>query len=91
MNFPDRWQDCEAFIEALLKRQYVTRDEAGNVGPLMADGIYLYMYELWKDGSTRTIDALLLANQALSEVIKQLSIVDQALSAAQEHLPSAPK
>ena len=50
INFPKRWQDCEAFIEALLARGYVRRDDAGNVGPLMADGIYLYMYELWQDG-----------------------------------------
>lgn len=50
MNCPDRWQDCEAFIEALLQRKYVTKDEANNVGPLMADGIYIYMYELWRDG-----------------------------------------
>ena len=49
MNFPRRWQDCDAFIEALLQRKYVQRDDAGNVGPLMADGIYLYMYELWQD------------------------------------------
>lgn len=50
MSFPNRWQDCEAFIEALLQRKYVTMDAEGCVGPLMADGIYLYMYELWQDG-----------------------------------------
>jgi hypothetical protein len=50
MKPPPRWQDCEPFVAALLKRQYVVRDSAGELLLPMSPGLYLYMYELWQDG-----------------------------------------
>ena len=48
--FPERWQDCQPFIEALVKRGCVTRDDGKHVQLLMPDGFYLYLYELFQDG-----------------------------------------
>lgn len=48
-KFPPRWQDCEPFVNALVKREYVQRFGKG-FRLLLSDGCYLYMYELWQDG-----------------------------------------
>jgi len=41
-----RWQDTRAFVRALKARGYL----AENNRPVMSDGIYLYLFELWIDG-----------------------------------------
>lgn len=43
---PKRWQDSKAFVRALAAREYLVDNR-----PVMSDGIYLYMYELWQDGT----------------------------------------
>lgn len=40
-----RWQDCRAFVRALRARKYLVEDR-----PVMSEGIYWYLYELWQDG-----------------------------------------
>jgi hypothetical protein len=46
---PKRWRDDEPFVEALLRREYLTRRPDGNLQLCMAEGQYLYMWELWQD------------------------------------------
>ena len=41
-----RWQDCRPFVRALEARAYLVEGR-----PVMSDGLYLYMYELWQDGA----------------------------------------
>jgi hypothetical protein len=41
-----RWQDCRSFVRALEARKYLVDGR-----PVMADGIYWYLYELWQDGT----------------------------------------
>lgn len=43
---PKGWQDNAAFRWDLTKRGYLTPNGA----PTMSHGIYLYMYEAWRDG-----------------------------------------
>jgi len=43
---PKRWQDCRPFVRALEARAYLVEGR-----PVMSDGIYLYLYELWQDGA----------------------------------------
>lgn len=43
---PRRWQDCRPFVRALEARAYLVEGR-----PVMSDGIYLYLYELWQDGT----------------------------------------
>lgn len=47
---PRNWRKCEPFVAALLEREYVRREGEG-LHLCMADGIYLYLYELWQDGA----------------------------------------
>lgn len=58
MTLPTRWQDCTSFKEALIKRGYLTFDEANNEKTLMADSVYLCMYELWQDGLGAKIETV---------------------------------
>lgn len=46
MPRPKRWQDCKPFVEALAARSYLVEGR-----PVMSDGIYWYLYELWQDGT----------------------------------------
>jgi hypothetical protein len=46
MPRPKRWQDCKPFVRALSARQYLVDGR-----PVMSDGIYWYLYELWQDGT----------------------------------------
>lgn len=50
---PKRWQDCRAFVRALEARDYLVDGR-----PCMSDGIYLYMYELWRDGAHFVLRAM---------------------------------
>ena len=52
MNFPKRWQDCDPFLDALVRRQYLNQDtkDFSVLRQNMSDGAYLYLYELWQDG-----------------------------------------
>lgn len=50
---PGRWADCEPFVTDLLARQYVRWEDDGKLHLCMSLGIYLYMYELWRDGHER--------------------------------------
>lgn len=45
-----RWQDCQSFTDALVARQYLSKDATGNLKTCMPEGVYLYMWELWQDG-----------------------------------------
>jgi hypothetical protein len=40
------WRDCRAFVRALRAREYLVDDR-----PVMSEGIYWYLYELWQDGT----------------------------------------
>jgi hypothetical protein len=42
---PKRWQDCKRFVRTLRARAYLVKGR-----PVMSAGLYLYMYELWRDG-----------------------------------------
>jgi hypothetical protein len=50
---PKRWQDCRAFVRDLIEREYLVEGR-----PVMSDGIYLYMYELWRDGARFALRAM---------------------------------
>lgn len=43
---PKHWRDCRAFVRALEARAYLVEGR-----PVMSDGIYWYLYELWQDGT----------------------------------------
>lgn len=51
---PKRWQDCPRFVRALRERCYLVNDR-----PVVSEGLYLYMYELWRDGWREGRTALL--------------------------------
>ncbi len=55
IKHPKRWRDCKPFVDALLKRQYVLPlgGPKDSIHTCMAEGQYLYMYELWQDGFDR--------------------------------------
>jgi hypothetical protein len=50
---PRRWQDCRAFVRDLTEREYIVDGRL-----VMSDGIYLYMYELWRDGARFALRAM---------------------------------
>lgn len=50
---PNRWQDCEPFVEWLVGMQYLKRTPKG-VTVVMSDGIYLYMWEAWQASEERS-------------------------------------
>jgi len=51
MKHPKRWQDCKPFVAALLARNYIGLVNANVPTLSLSDGLYLYMYELWQDGT----------------------------------------
>jgi hypothetical protein len=52
MKHPKRWQDSKPFVKALAERGYVQVKPRGREPKTcLAEGVYLYMYELWQDGA----------------------------------------
>lgn len=55
-KYPDRWQDCKPFVDTLVDKHgyvsyvMVSGKQKQGLQLCMADGVYLYMYELWQDG-----------------------------------------
>lgn len=56
------WDKDEAFVAALEARKYVTRDSNKQLVLVMSDGVYLYLHELFQDG---TAHALALVREAV--------------------------